>query len=111
MQYTLLVNDDVGVLDDVVVNLIPFDEMVHEGIGVDDVGEDVSPLDVMRLADSISRWTRMCDVQCFPLMHCYKDDVEVVVDDGLIEDEVFANEDTEDGQVDASGLDVETLLA
>ena len=45
---------DVGVLDDVVVNLIPFDEMVHEGIGVNDVGEDVSPLDVMRPAGSTS---------------------------------------------------------
>ena len=47
----------------------------------------------------------MCDVQCFPLMQRNKDDVEVVVDDGLTEDEVFANEDTEDGQ-DARGLDV-----
>ena len=36
--------------------------------------------------------------------------MEVVVDDGLTEDEVFANEDTEDGQVDAIGLDVMTLL-
>ena len=31
--------------------------------------------------------------------------MEVVVNDGLTEDEVFANEDTEDGQ-DARGLDV-----
>ena len=47
----------------------------------------------------------MCDVQCFPLMQRNKDDVEVVVDDGLTEDEVFANKDTEDGQ-DAIDLDV-----
>ena len=40
----------------------------------------------------------MCDVQCFPLMQRDKDDVEVVVNDGLTEDEVFANEDTWDGQ-------------
>ena len=40
----------------------------------------------------------MCDVQCLPLMQRNKDDVEVVVNDGLNEDEVFANEDTEDGQ-------------
>ena len=31
--------------------------------------------------------------------------MEIVVDDGLFEDEMFANEDTEDGQ-DARGLDV-----
>ena len=40
--------------DDVVVDLIPLDEVVHEGIGVDEVGEDVSPLVVMRPAGSIS---------------------------------------------------------
>ena len=53
---TLLMDDvhDVGVLDDVVVNLIPFNEMIHKGIGVDDVDEDVSPLDVMRQAGSTS---------------------------------------------------------
>ena len=48
----------------------------------------------------------MCDVQCFPLMQHNKDDVEVVVDDRLNEDEVFANEDTEDGQVDVRGPDI-----
>ena len=52
----------------------------------------------------------MYDVQCFPLLQCYNDDMEVVVDDGLVEDEIFANEDTEDGQVDARGLDVKTFL-
>ena len=51
----------------------------------------------------------MCHVQCFPLMQRNKDDVEIVVDDGLFEDEMFANEDAEDGQ-DARGLDVNTLL-
>ena len=50
------------------VHLIPYDEMVHEEIGINDVGEDVSPLDAMRPADSIPRWTRMCDAKCFPLM-------------------------------------------
>ena len=35
--------------------------------------------------------------------------MEIVVDDGLFEEEMFANEDTEDGQ-DARGLDVNTLL-
>ena len=59
---------DIDVLDDVVVHLIPYDEMVHEEIGINDVGEGVSPLDAMRPADSISRWTRMCDAKCFPLM-------------------------------------------
>ena len=44
-------------------------------------------------------------VQCLPLMQCIKDDVELVVNDGLNEDEIFATEDTEDGQ-DARGLDV-----
>ena len=39
-----------------------------------------------------------------------KDDVEIVVDDGLFEDEMFANEDTEDGQ-DAIGLDCQYPLA
>ena len=47
----------------------------------------------------------MCDVQYFPLMQHNKDDVEVVVNDGLTEDEVFANKYTEDGQ-DAVDLDV-----
>ena len=104
-----LTNDvhNVDVLDDdIVVDLIPFDKMVHEGTDVYDVGEDVSPLDVMRPAGFISWWTRMCDVQCFPLMQCNKYDVEAVVDDGLNEDEIFANEDTENGQVDARGLDI-----
>ena len=67
---TLLMFDvhDVDVLDDVVVHLIPCDEVVPEEVGVDYGDADVSPLDVMRPADSISRWTRMCDAQCFPLM-------------------------------------------
>ena len=43
-------------------------------------------------------------------MQCKKDDVKIVVDDGLVEDEMFASEDTEDGQIDARGLDVNTLL-
>ena len=54
---TLLMYDVhvVAVLDDdVAADLIPLDEVVHEGIGVDEVGEDVSPLDVMRPAGSIS---------------------------------------------------------
>ena len=51
----------------------------------------------------------MCHVQCFPLMQRNKDDVEIVVDDGLFEDEMFANGDAEDGQ-DARGLDVNALL-
>ena len=38
-------------------------------------------------------------------MQCDKDDVEVIVDDGLNEDEVFANKGTEDGQ-DARCLNV-----
>ena len=40
--------------DDVAVDLIPFDEVVPEEVGVDEVGEDVSPLYVMRPAGSIS---------------------------------------------------------
>ena len=53
---TFLMDDvhDVGVLDDVAVDLIPSDEMVHEGIGVNEVGEDVSPLDAMKPAGSTS---------------------------------------------------------
>ena len=47
----------------------------------------------------------MCDVQYFPLMQHNKNDVEVVVNDGLTEDEVFANKYTEDGQ-DVVDLDV-----
>ena len=35
----------------------------------------------------------MCDVQCFPLMQCDKDDVGVVVNDELAGDEVFAKKD------------------
>ena len=61
---------------------------------------DVPGLNAMRLADSIPRWTRMCDVRHFPLMQCYNDDVGIVVNDGLIEDEMFADDDTKDGQVD-----------
>ena len=56
------------ILDDVVVHLIPYDEMMSKGTQVDHEGADVSPLDVMRPAGSISRWTRMCDAKCFPLM-------------------------------------------
>ena len=72
---------------------------MHEEVGVTDVDMDVSPLDAMRPAGSTSWWTRMQDVQCFPLMQCQSDDVEATVDDGLVEDEVFAKEHAEDDQV------------
>ena len=49
----LLMNDvhDIAAFQDVVVHFIPYDEMV-----------------AMRPTVSISRWTRMCDAKCFPLM-------------------------------------------
>ena len=58
----------VDVFDDVVARLIYLDEMMLEDVGVHDGCRDVSPLDARRPAGSISRWTRMYDVQCFPLM-------------------------------------------
>ena len=36
--------------------------------------------------------------------------MEVVVDDGLVGDEVLAEEDIGDGHIDAEGLDVKTHL-
>ena len=47
---------DVGVdvLDEVTAGLIPMDEMMFTEVGVNDVDNDVSPLDAMRPADSIS---------------------------------------------------------
>ena len=51
----------------------------------------------------------MYDVQCFPLMQCDKDDVEVVVNDELVEDEVFAKEDVWDGQDEILLIDHEIL--
>ena len=60
----------------------------------DDVVVGLFPLDEMKPTGST-----------FPLMQRNKDDVEVVINDGLTENEVSANEDTEDGQ-DARGLDV-----
>ena len=108
---TLLTYDvqDVDILDDVVVLLTPYDEMMSEGtmVGLEDA--NVSPLDMMRPVGSISGWTRMCDAKCFPLKWCHKNSVEVVVDDGLTDDGVFASEESEDGQVDAIGLDVLTF--
>ena len=47
----------------------------------------------------------MYDVQCFPLMQRDKDDVEVVVNDELAEDEVFAKEDVWDGQDEILPID------
>ena len=62
----LMINSDVyevGVchLDEVAVRLPPVDEMLNVEIEATDVGDDVSPLDAMGLAGSISRCTRMCD--------------------------------------------------
>ena len=44
----------VDVLDEVATRLIPLDEMMLTEVGVNNVGDDVSPLDAMRLAGSIS---------------------------------------------------------
>ena len=44
----------VDVLDEVTAGLIPMDEMMLTEVGVNDVDNDVSPLDAMRLAGSIS---------------------------------------------------------
>ena len=52
---------DVGHLDEVAVRLPPVDVMVKVEVEANDVGDDVSPLDAMRPAGSISRCTRMCD--------------------------------------------------
>ena len=67
---TLLMYDvhDVDILDDVVVLLIPYDETMSKGTEVDYEEADVSPLDMMRPAGSISRWAKMGDAKCFPLM-------------------------------------------
>ena len=53
--------DDVGLLDEVAVWLPPVDELLSVGVEANDVGDDVSPLDAMRPAGSISRCTRMCN--------------------------------------------------
>ena len=47
---------DVGVdvLDEVAAGLLPMDEMMFTEVGVNDVDNDVSPLDAMRPAASIS---------------------------------------------------------
>ena len=99
----ILLHADV-VMADEAITLLMCDVPVVDVLE-DDVVVGLFPLDEMKPAGSTSWWTRMYDVQCFPLMQYNKDDVEVVVDNGLTEDEVFANEDTEDGQ-DARGLDV-----
>ena len=59
---------DVDALDEVTAGLPPMDEMMVTEVGANDIDDNVSPLDAMRPAGSISRWTRMCDNQCFPLM-------------------------------------------
>ena len=103
-------NDDVILLHADVVMVDETITLLMCDVPVVDVLEDdevvgLFPLDEMKPTGSTSGWTRMCDVQCFPLMQRDKDDVEVVVNDGLTEDEVFANEDTGDGQ-DERGLNV-----
>ena len=62
----LMINSDVykvgvGHLDDVMVRLPPVDEMLNMKGEANDVGDDVSPLDAIGPAGSISRCTRMCD--------------------------------------------------
>ena len=44
----------VDVLEEVAAGLIPLDEMMFTEVGVNNIGDDVSPLDAMRLAGSIS---------------------------------------------------------
>ena len=44
----------VDVLDEVTAGFIPASEMMLTEVGVNDVDNDVSPLDAMRLAGSIS---------------------------------------------------------
>ena len=65
----------------------------------------MSRVDVRSSDDELEDVAGVCYCPDFPLMQCNKDDVEVVVNDGLSEDKVFANKDTEDGQ-DARGLGV-----
>ena len=59
-------------LDDIVVVFLPVNEMLDVEVEANDVGDDISPLDAMRLAGSILRCTGMCDDEslCFPLMQC-----------------------------------------
>ena len=68
----LLMVDDpdvvVDVLEEVMDDFIPMIEMTITEVDVNDADNDVSPLDVVRLAGSISKWTRTYDVQYFPLM-------------------------------------------
>ena len=75
---------NVDVLDGVIYRLPPMSEMMATEVGVNNIDNDVSPLDAMRPVGSIPRWTRMCDDQCFPLMQQWEDDIdEIVVEDGL----------------------------
>ena len=99
----ILLHVDV-VMADEAITLLMCDVPVVDVLD-DDVVVGLFPLDEMRPVGSTSGWTRMYDVQCFPLMQYNKDDVEVVVNDEFTEDEVFANEDTGDGQ-DERGLNV-----
>ena len=87
---------DIVKFDETVI-LLMCDVLVVDVLENDEV-VGLVPLDAMKPTSSISWWIRLGDAQCFPLMQHVKDDVEVVVNDELAEDEVFAKEDVCDGQ-------------
>ena len=101
---------DIDVLDGVRAGLFPLKKMMLRKDEVDDAEDNVSPLGAMRIADSILRWTRMYDAQCFRLMQCQGDGIGVVVDKEVDDTEVLDEDDAEDGHVDVVGPDVETHL-